>query len=478
MAKTGKKIIRYKKPKNLNIGMAVFAVIFLYLIIVLVQYMIKPKVKMYEVQDGDIANTSYYTGVILREEMVINSDYSGYVNYYLREKQKAAVGNLVFTVDENGSMKEYLNQSSGDKSRLSDENLKELKELLANFSSSYSDSRFSEVYDASAALSSRLMECINVNNLQELSSFTELENSISFQKCYAKISGVVIYSIDGLEGLTAEQVSADIFSQDNYQKTSLTGGELISSGSAAYKVITDDSWSVVIPLSEEELSDYTDVKSVAVHFPGKDLDATAGFSIVRGRDGASYGKIDLTKYMIQFAGDRFVEIEVKNSQAHGLKIPKTALVSKEAFVIPMEYLTTGGDSLNEGFYKQAYGNDGTVTTEFVEADILRITDEDEKQAAEAAGEEITDNCYVSIDNFSEGDYLLLPDSNERYQIGQKEVLTGVYNVNRGYAVFKYIRILDDNSEYCIAKKNVSYSLRTYDQIALHGDRVSDDAILH
>ena len=192
--------------------MAVFAVIFLYLIIVLVQYMIKPKVKMYEVQDGDIANTSYYTGVILREETVINSDYSGYVNYYLREKQKAAVGNLVFTVDENGSMKEYLNQSSGDKSRLSDENLKELKELLANFSSSYSDSRFSEVYDASAALSSRLMECINVNNLQELSSFTELENSISFQKCYAKISGVVIYSIDGLEGLTAEQISADIFS--------------------------------------------------------------------------------------------------------------------------------------------------------------------------------------------------------------------------------------------------------------------------
>ena len=84
MAKTGKKIIRYKKPKNLNIGMAVFAVIFLYLIIVLVQYMIKPKVKMYEVQDGDIANTSYYTGVILREETVINSDYSGYVNYYLR----------------------------------------------------------------------------------------------------------------------------------------------------------------------------------------------------------------------------------------------------------------------------------------------------------------------------------------------------------------------------------------------------------
>ena len=47
-----KKIIRYKKPKNINIGMVVFAVIFLYLVIVLIQYAIKPRIKMYEVLEG------------------------------------------------------------------------------------------------------------------------------------------------------------------------------------------------------------------------------------------------------------------------------------------------------------------------------------------------------------------------------------------------------------------------------------------
>ena len=156
----GKKIIRYRKPKNINIGIAVFAVIFLYLIIVLVQYAVKPKIKMYEVQDGDIAGDSYYTGVILRSETVVNSEYNGYVNYYLREKQKAAVGNLVFTVDENGSVSEYLNKTSGSASRLSDDNLKELKTQLASFSSSYSDSRFSEVYELNTTLSSMLMEYI------------------------------------------------------------------------------------------------------------------------------------------------------------------------------------------------------------------------------------------------------------------------------------------------------------------------------
>ena len=43
MRRQSKKIIRYKKPKNINIGVIVFAVIFVYLIIVLGQYIMKPK---------------------------------------------------------------------------------------------------------------------------------------------------------------------------------------------------------------------------------------------------------------------------------------------------------------------------------------------------------------------------------------------------------------------------------------------------
>lgn len=462
MAKTNKKIIRYKKPKNINIGMIVFAVIFIYLIVVLIQYMIKPKTQMYEVLDGDIANDSFYTGVIIRNETVVNSDYSGYINYYLREKQKASVGNLVFTIDENGSMTEYLNQLSGDESRLSSENLKELKSLLSNFSRSYEDSKFSEIYDINTTLNSMLMEYININTLQELNSSGNEENAISFQKCYAKISGVVVYSTDGMEGINTEQISAETFSRENYQKTTYSGGQLISAGSPAYKVITDDSWSVVIPLSEEELPEYTDVTSVSLHFPEKNLDAVAGFSVFTGTDGASYGKIDLNKYMIQFAGERFVEVEVKNSQATGLKIPKTALTSKDFYVIPASFLTTGGDSSEEGFYKEVYANDGSSSIEFIVADIYRSTEE---------------YYYVSTEDFQDGDYIVLPDSNERYQVGAKEAIQGVYNINRGYAVFKQIEILDENSDYCIVKKNMEYGLRSYDHIVLDASQVTENDIL-
>ena len=351
MAKTEKNIIRYRKIRKWNIGIVVFAVIFLYLTIMVIRYIMSPKIKMYEVLDGDIANTAYYTGVILREETMVTSDYAGYVNYYLREKQKAAVGDLIYTVDESGSVMEYLNNTSGNGSRLSDENLKELKKQLSDFSAVYSDNHFSEVYDINAKLSSMLMEYMNVNTLHELNEQNAGEISVSFRKCPATASGIVLYSTVGLEGLTPEQISAETFSSENYKKTIYTGGMLVNSGSPVYRMITGDGWSVVIPLTEEDLALYQEKNTVSVRFPQKDLMAEAGFSVVRGADGASYGVLTLNQYMVQFADERFVEIEIKTSQVEGLKIPKTALVNREAFVIPLEYLTTGGNSSAEGFYK-------------------------------------------------------------------------------------------------------------------------------
>lgn len=154
----------------------------------------------------------------------------------------------------------------------------------------------------------------------------------------------------------------------------------------------------------------------------------------------------------------------------------------------MEYLTTGGNSLSEGFYKEVYGEDGSVSTEFVEADILRITDnaKEEKERRKAEGideteqesqEPVPEFCYVSTSSFSQGDMIILPDSNDRFRVAEQESLTGVYNVNRGYASFRYVNVIDQNEEYCIAEKNVYYSIRTYDHIALHGSNLTEGELL-
>lgn len=50
--------------------------------------------------------------------------------------------------------------------------------------------------------------------------------------------------------------------------------------------------------------------------------------------------------------------------------------------------------------------------------------------------------YVDAGENSElkaGDFLTKDDSEERYQIGMTQTVQGVYNINRGYAVFEGLR---------------------------------------
>ena len=54
--------------------------------------------------------------------------------------------------------------------------------------------------------------------------------------------------------------------------------------------------------------------------------------------------------------------------------------------------------------------------------------------------------------FNDGDILRAQDSATTYQIGETVPLQGVYCINKGYAVFRKIQIIDQNAEYSINKK--------------------------
>ena len=66
---------------------------------------------------------------------------------------------------------------------------------------------------------------------------------------------------------------------------------------------------------------------------------------------------------------------------------------------------------------------------------------------------------------------------DRYQIGQTASLKGVYNINKGYSVFKQIEVLDSNDEYCTVKKNMKYGLSVYDHIVLDASIIEKEGVL-
>ena len=74
--KKNKKVVRYRRPLNINVGMIIFAIIFLYLIFSVYTYLKREKIQFYEVVDGGIVNNRTYNCLIIREEQVKTADRS------------------------------------------------------------------------------------------------------------------------------------------------------------------------------------------------------------------------------------------------------------------------------------------------------------------------------------------------------------------------------------------------------------------
>ena len=169
--------------------------------------------------------------------------------------------------------------------------------------------------------------------------------------------------------------------------------------------------------------------------------------------------------MIRYAEDRFLSVELVTNTGSGLKIPNTAITEKDFYKIPAQMLVQGGDSNSSGFLREKTDKKGNVmlddngqpVTEFVNATIYEQVNDENDNPVE---------YYIDMAAFNDGDILRAQDSATTYQIGETVPLQGVYCINKGYAVFRKIQIIDQNAEYSIIKKQTQYGISQYDYICL------------
>ena len=199
------------------------------------------------------------------------------------------------------------------------------------------------------------------------------------------------------------------------------------------------------------------MSSVRVRIDKDSETMQADFSVIE-RDGQYYGCLDFDNSMIRYAEDRFLNVELILEDESGLKIPRSSVVEEKFYVIPEDYITTGGNSSSEGVMVRQ-DND---SVEFTSVDIYDSSD----------GE-----VCISRDNISEGALLVKPESNETYTVGKTKSLKGVYNINRGYAVFKKVSILCENDEYYIVQEGEAYGLSNYDHIVQNGSSVDPEEVV-
>lgn len=458
------KITKYRRPLNINIGMVIFAVIFIYIVICVFMYFTSKHIVWYEVQAGSLSTNNTYEAIAIRDETIVNATDNGYVNYFAREGARVAVGDLVYTVDESGKLNDYIGISSTGENSLSQTDLAELKSDIVGFANSFDRRRnFNSVYDFKYEMEGNVLKLSNYNILESIESIQASELTGLIKQCTAVLPGIIIYSTDGYEDLTLEMMTAEMFDKKNYEKTQLLSNDLVAAGDPVYKISSNEDWSLVIQVDKAREEELLKAEYVRVRFLKNQEVSWGEVESFTNEKGDIFVKLTFTNSMITFCNERFVDIELILEDETGLKIPNSSIVEKEFFIVPKGYVTKGGNSNASGVLREAYTEEGEATTEFVEASIYNETEEE---------------YYLDGASLRIGEYIVMPETSEKYALSKRGSLIGVYNINKGYADFKQVNILYNNDEYSIVQSNTSYGLNVYDYIVLDATTVSEDELIH
>jgi len=458
-----KKVIKFRKPFNfhINIGLVIFAVILFYCMFYIYSYFTKEHTSIYEVVNGTIAFDTTYKGFAIREEEIVYSDKSGYVNYFLMSGSKTGAYDLVCSVDENGMVSSQINSTDSVKILMQDEYLNELKNSLEKFTYSYDSSDFKKVYTFKNNFSDNISEIINTNALATVLQTNSMDLS-SFNRLYSPKDGLVSYVIDNYEGITVDTFNLADYNPSNYSKTNLKMNETVSSGSPIYKLTTNENWNLLVPIDTDMYNFLHDKSVITIRFLDDNVKAITPFTIMN-IDGKNFLNLAVRTGMSRYVDQRYIDIELMINEEKGLKIPNSSIIKKDFYIIPTDCFTTGGDSNNLGLILVKYDENNEPYQDFKTPTIYFEKD---------------DYYYVDGEYVQAGDTIQYKDSQKTYTISETDQLKGVYNINKGYAVFKQIDFIYQNDEYSIIKSGTKYGVSLYDHIALDSSTISENAIVN
>ena len=458
--KKNDKVIKYPKQYHFSIGFIVIGVMFIYMLYHLFTYVTANNITVYEVSQGSISNNLEYNALAIRKEQVITAENSGDVLYLAENFGKVGAKTQVYALDTTGEILSSIESSSAKSDvKLDDEAYAKLQSIVSTYMIDYNPIEYNKTYSFKNELQSQ------VEQLYTLSAMSSMEDSVanaissgSFSIYNSPVPGLVVYSIDGLEDITVDSFVSDSFDISNYSSVNLKAQESVVAGQPVYKVITSDRWNLILDVDKKLYDSLQGESYLKIKFLEDDVETWTNLDFTE-KAGKYYLILSLDDSMDRYADSRFVHVKIVNNNISGLKIPNSSIIEKEFYTIPKDYMVQGNNDDSAGFLlKSDAGNVVVNPTVYYETE---------------------DFYYVDNEFLKRGDRLVKPNSNEEYVVGADiDKLKGVFNVNKGYAVFKQIEILYQNNDYSIIKTGTSYGISMYDHIVLQGNEVEENTIIN
>ena len=449
-------IKKYKVKRGFNVGTFIFAAVFIYLIASIILSMTSKKLSTYEVREGSILKDNSYTGIALREETVVFSDSSGYINFFENNGSKLGYGSKTYTITD--SELDY--DSGADTEEIKELTPKEKEDFIMhiqNFNEAYSSQKFSYVYNLKNELDNIIYKSTSQTKKSQLDSYIT-SNNINAIIHSSDSDGMMFYTVDGYESITPDTIEKKHFDTSNYKPVTKKDNDYINQAEPVYKLVTSEKWFIMIPLTSDAKETLKDKDVIKTRLNKENINIWADFSIEE-INGQYYGKLEYNNSLVRFGNDRFINVELIIEDESGLKIPKNSVVKKECYEIPDSFITSGGNSNETGVLVKESSGD----VKFKQAEIIKSTPDG--------------TVFISADLFDNNEVIVKPDSQDLLELKNKKTVKGVYNVNKGFAVFNHVTILCESDDYYIIEDSEPYGLHNYDQIAQNAESVKEGEII-
>ena len=454
------KVIKYPKQYHFSIGFIVIGVMFIYMLYHLYTFVTADNITIYEVSQGSISSNLEYNALAIRKEQVITADSNGDVLYLAENFGKVGAKTQVYALDTTGEILSSIEASAANSEiQLDEDAYAKVQSIVNNYMIDYNPIEFNRTYSFKNELESQVEQLYTVSAMESMGdSLTNAISSGSFNIYNSPVPGLVVYSIDGLEDITVDNFDSNSFDISNYSAVNLKAQESVVAGQAVYKVITSDHWNLILEVDKTLYDSLQGESYLKIKFLEDDAETWTNLDFTE-KAGKYYLILSLDDSMDRYADSRFVHVKIINNNISGLKIPNSSIVEKEFYTIPKDYMVQGNNDDSAGFLLKSSGGNVIVNpTVFYETD---------------------DYYYIDNELLQRGDRLVKANSNDEYVVGADTgKLKGVYNVNKGYAVFKQIEILYQNDDYSIIKTGTSYGISMYDHIVLQGDEVEENTIIN
>ena len=337
-----------------------------------------------------------------------------------------------------------------------------LNNQIKMFKNGFSASNFGNVYNFKTSIDNKLLELYEELALEQVSNGS---SSFSLDAQKAPFSGLVTYYQDGYESVDVKNLTPELFDKTVYTKQSLKSDGQVSAGSAVCKLINDEEWNIAISLSKDEFDKVTQNEYASFTINNSSRKIRSTYDKIE-KDGHYYIVVSFNKYIAQYVNERFLDINFMFEESSGLKIPASSVITKDVYMIPVDYLTGGsGDSDLTHFNQVTYGNSGSTSIKQI-SPIIYFTDKR--------------FCYVDPSSIDSDAVLQKNNSKDTFSVATaaKYTMDGVLCVSRGTAEFRRIEVIVSGDDYSIIKPDLSYGISRYDRILLDGHSMKEGELIY